>query len=53
MLDRCRGHAVADRLGEALQRAAQSWLIRAMVAVTRGTPNKSAIDPARRFSGSN
>jgi len=34
-------------------REAQFRLILAMVAVTKFTPNKSAINAARRFSGSN
>lgn len=33
--------------------ATQAWLMRAMVAVARGTPNRSDISVARRFSGKN
>ena len=48
---RC-GHLIAHR-GNAnpLNRAAQARLMLAMVAVTRFTPNRSAINAARRFSG--
>ena len=53
VLDRCRCHVVAHGIGETLKRCAQSWLIRAIVAVARFTPNRSAISAARRFSGSN
>ena len=54
VLDRRRCDMVSHDIGEALEApGGQSWLMRAMVAVTSFTPRRSANNSTRRFSGNN